>query len=55
MHSGIQSFAPAKDIDPTYTDLLKQAIINGVEVMCYNTIISPNGIILNKSIPIFID
>lgn len=55
MHSGIQSFAPAKDIDPTYTDLLKQAIINGVEVVCYNTIISPNGIILNKSIPIFVD
>ena len=34
-HAGINSVAPAKDIDPAYSDLLKQAHGLGVEVIAY--------------------
>ena len=34
-HSGLNSVAPAEEIDPVYSDLLKHAHSLGVEVIAY--------------------
>ena len=42
-HSGISIVKPAEHIDPLYADLLKQAIKLGVEVLAYQSSISPHA------------
>lgn len=42
-HSGISVVKPAKHIDPLYADLLKQAIKLGVEVLAYQSSVSPHA------------
>ena len=53
LHSGITRVAPARHIDPLYTDMVLQAQQNGVEVICYGARLSPDGIQLQASIPFF--
>ena len=55
MHTGIEQFCPAYDIDPAYSSLLKQAYQNGVEVICYKTTISPAGIWIKRPLAITFD
>ncbi|MEP1447965.1 MAG: DNA/RNA nuclease SfsA [Paraglaciecola sp.] len=52
-HSGIQSVQVAKHIDPDYARELKQAILNGVQVLCYGCEISPEKIYINQSLTFF--
>ncbi len=48
-HTGIVQVSPAEHIDPKYSELLKQAIMAGVEVLAYAAEISSNDIlIVNK-------
>lgn len=51
-HSGITRLAPADRIDPGYGDTLREAIAAGVEVLGYDTIISPTRIILGRRLPV---
>lgn len=46
-HSGISQVKPAEHIDPEYADLLKQAVEQGVEVLAYKTLITPNTSTIN--------
>lgn len=46
------SFSPAKDIDPTYAQALVQANAEEVELLCYHTNSTPEGIDIVKSLPI---
>jgi len=55
LHSGIKFFSPATSIDPLYCQLLKDAVENGVEILCYNTNISTSKITLRHSIPIILN
>jgi len=55
LHSGIKCFSPAAQIDPLYCQLLKEAVENGVEILCYNTNISTTAITLKQAIPIILD
>ncbi|MCW3788824.1 DNA/RNA nuclease SfsA [Plebeiibacterium sediminum] len=50
----IESFSPAKDIDPKYAEGLKEAINNGVEVIPYMANVTPEKIELLKEIPFYI-
>ena len=50
--SDVNIFAPAKDIDPQYTNALKQAIENGVEVFAVRAKVSPGKIELTGKIPV---
>ncbi len=50
----IESFSPAKDIDPKYAEGLKKAIDNGVEVIPYMANVTPEKIELLKEVPFFI-
>ncbi len=43
-HSGITQVKPAKHIDKDYSELIKQAIHEGVEVLAYTTTIDPDRI-----------
>lgn len=36
-HTGIERVSPADEIDPRYGELLRQAMVQGVEVMAYST------------------
>jgi sugar fermentation stimulation protein A len=50
----IKSFSPAKDIDPTYASLLKEAKDSGVEVLAYATKLSPEEIYLNNKVEVIL-
>ncbi|MBW8184167.1 DNA/RNA nuclease SfsA [Shewanella nanhaiensis] len=51
-HTGIKSVMAAKHIDPDYAELLTQAHQAGVEILAYNTEMSPNQASLLKSCPV---
>jgi sugar fermentation stimulation protein A len=46
-----RSFAPADHIDPEYGTALRQAFLNGVEIIVYNVHIDLKGIRLNDRMP----
>ena len=50
--SDVNSFAPAADIDPEYTRLLKAANKAGVEILAYQTEITTEYIKVNKKVDI---
>ena len=54
MRTDIDQIVPADLIDPTYGQLLRQAINNGVEVLAYKTDINLEGIKVTHSIPIIL-
>lgn len=54
LHSGIKQFSLAIHIDPLYGKLLKEAVENGVEILCYNANISTTTITCNEPIPIIV-
>ncbi len=47
----VSYFMPAKDIDPEYAKLLKEAFELGVEVLVYQCLVSPTEVKLLKPIP----
>ncbi|MDE1220140.1 DNA/RNA nuclease SfsA [Vibrio aestuarianus] len=50
LHSGIEKVSPAHHIDANYSQLLKQAQKEGVEVLCYKAVLSENEIKLVKAV-----
>lgn len=44
--------APAADIDPAYAAALDRALTSGVEVLCYQCKLSPEGIALDERLPL---
>ncbi|MFT6632928.1 MAG: sugar fermentation stimulation protein A [Bacteriovoracaceae bacterium] len=48
----VDSFQPAKDIDPKYAELVKEAKEAGVEILAYQCEISTEEIILKKKIKV---
>ena len=48
----VNSFSPAKDIDPTYAQLLSEAKAVGVEILAYQTKLTTDEITLNKAIKV---
>jgi len=53
-HSGVESVAPAHEIDPVYAELLMKAIRCGVEVMAYRSEVDlvSSTIWLDKDLPV---
>ena len=47
-----QTFRPADEIDPEYSDTLRQAVTAGVEALAYRTDISEEGVQVKYPIPI---
>ncbi|MCB0259020.1 MAG: DNA/RNA nuclease SfsA [Calditrichaeota bacterium] len=45
-------FAPADDIDPRYGELLREAARAGVEILAYQTRITPPEIVLSHALPV---
>ncbi|MFQ3190137.1 MAG: sugar fermentation stimulation protein A [Paraglaciecola sp.] len=52
-HTGIRSVQVAKLIDPDYAKELKQAMLNGVQILCYDCEINSEKIYINQSLPFF--
>ncbi|MGF1909004.1 DNA/RNA nuclease SfsA [Vibrio kasasachensis] len=50
LHSGIEKVSPAHHIDANYSQLLKIATEQGVEILCYKAKISESGIELVKAV-----
>ena len=48
----VDYFAPAKEIDPVYSELLKKANKEGVLILAYQCSMSKEEIIVNRSIPV---
>ncbi len=51
LHTGIERVSAAAHIDPTYAELLHQAVEAGVEVLAYKANISAEEVVLNLSVP----
>jgi sugar fermentation stimulation protein A len=47
-----ESVSPAYDIDPEYGRLLRLAIENGVEVLAYRALVTPEEIRLTARLPV---
>ena len=46
--------APAEAIDPAYAEALRRAVREGVEVLAYRTRTSPEGITVDRKVPVLI-
>ncbi|MBK25018.1 MAG: DNA/RNA nuclease SfsA [Halobacteriovorax sp.] len=53
--SDVDSFSPAEEIDPKYAQLLREAESAGVEILVYQTKITPSSVIVEKSLPYYLD
>jgi sugar fermentation stimulation protein A len=53
-HSGITQVSPARHIDPAYADLLEKALAAGVEVLAYQTDLTPQGGQIQASCPVIV-
>ncbi len=51
LHSGISRVSPAKAVDPVYSDIIKQALGFGVEVLAYKAKFSLDEMQLVEAIP----
>lgn len=51
LHSGIEKVAAAKHIDEVYNQLLNQAQHLGVEILCYQSALSPVSMSIENRIP----
>lgn len=45
-------FRVAEDLDPGYADAARAARAGGVEIMCYDTVLSPQGVRLNRALDV---
>lgn len=52
MHSGISRVRPADDIDPAYGRVLRQAMIQGVEVIAWSVWPTPLGLNVRSELPV---
>lgn len=52
--NGLHSVRPADHIDPAFAKALQEAKQNGVNLLAYSTMISPEGISLQEQIPVFV-
>jgi sugar fermentation stimulation protein A len=52
-HTGIKSVQVAKHIDLDYAKELKQAMLNGVQILCYGCKINSEKLYINQSLPFF--
>lgn len=50
-----REFAPAEDLDPTYTAGLRRASAKGVEILCYDCDITTQEVTLRKPLPVILD
>lgn len=50
-----EHFRPAAHIDPTYAETLAEVSKKGVQILAYQTEIGPESIIVQKSIPCFLE
>jgi len=48
-------FALAEEIDPTYASTLREAVKAGVETLCYQCDVSPEGIYVSGALPLSIE
>lgn len=54
LHTGIESVAPATDIDPHYAQVLKDAVAKGLEVLALGANISHKQMSLVRELPVIV-
>ncbi|MBO9491220.1 DNA/RNA nuclease SfsA [Endozoicomonas sp. G2_1] len=54
LHTGIKQVSPASHVDLKYSELLKQAIAHGVEVLVYGATIDQHQMALTDSLPLIV-
>ncbi|WP_020208312.1 DNA/RNA nuclease SfsA [Gilvimarinus chinensis] len=50
-HTGIETVAPADDIDPLYGKTLREAVAAGVEILAYKALIDPTNSLIRLAEP----
>ncbi len=47
-------FSPNTEIDPKFSAVLKEAVASGVEVLCYNSVVTPSTISVKQKVEVII-
>ncbi len=55
LHTGVERVSVAKHVDPEYSQAVKQAINDGVEVLAYRWRLAPTEFVIDKEIPFLWD
>lgn len=55
LHSGIETVAAARHIDPKYAELLRLASDSGVEIFAYRAAVSPSEITVKGALPVIFE
>lgn len=46
----VLSFKPNSEIDPKFSQAISSAVANGVNVLCYNSIVTPSSVVINQPV-----
>ncbi len=53
--TGIDAVRPAEEIDAAYAQALRAAVAGGVEVLAYGTRLDPQGIVIDRRLPVLLN
>ncbi len=54
-HSSVEQVQVAEDIDPEYARTLRQALAQGIEVVCYSVQMSRQAFVIDRQLPFILD
>jgi sugar fermentation stimulation protein A len=49
---GVHVFKPNNRTDPVFSETLLEAKKNGVKILCFDSIVTPDSIVLDQEIPV---
>ncbi|MGN8252091.1 DNA/RNA nuclease SfsA [Pseudomonas sp. SMV7] len=52
--TGVDAVRPAEEIDAAYAQALRDAVADGVEVLAYGTRLNPEGIVIDRRLPVLL-
>lgn len=52
---GVYAFSPNTGMDPEFADALKKAAAQGVKILAYDSIITPDGIDIDEPVPVLLE
>lgn len=52
---GVEYFTPNKDTHPQFAEALSRAAQSGVEVLAYDCLVTPDGMKINRPVPVLLD
>lgn len=52
---GCHAFTPYREMDPNFADALRQASLQGVQILAYDAVVEEEGCLLDAPLPVQIE